>query len=106
MVPLELLTVPLDFLLILLVNGTPTAECMPMVLDQAPATEQRESFLQCQMVADTIDGIEPNADFLVKTTHFIEQIESAFASEDDSEFTIQLAPTPAAPTQIAEPNTN
>ena len=98
MVPIELLTVPLDFQLILLVNGTPTAEFVPIVIDQGATTEQRESFLQCQMVTGSTENPENrpehSTEFFVATTDFIENMNTAFSAETDSEITLQLAPNP------------
>ncbi|MEM6596869.1 MAG: hypothetical protein AAF810_18850 [Cyanobacteria bacterium P01_D01_bin.36] len=63
MVPLEaLFTLPLDFFLVLLVNGTPAAECTPIVEPQSPPPEVHETFLRCHL----LEGAHANIDFYIE----------------------------------------
>lgn len=83
MVSLDLFTVPLDFLLILLVNGNPAAECVPMVIAQDMGREAKTSYLHCR----TTDGEEfgTQASILMRTAPEL------LGTEDNDEITLQLA---------------
>ena len=83
MVPVDLLTVPLDFLLILLVNGNPAAECVPMVIVQDTSLEMRESYLHCRT--------EEGREFGAQAAALMRVAPNALNVETGSEITLQLS---------------
>ncbi|MEO1394561.1 MAG: hypothetical protein AAFV90_16765 [Cyanobacteria bacterium J06634_5] len=82
MVLTDLVRVPLDFLLIILVNGTPSGQCVPVVIAQDTSLEVRQAELRCRTSDGMVFDIEPED---------LQTSPELFGAQAQSDITIQLS---------------